>query len=123
MSSDPSPRLHRFDLRFPTTAGTDILDMTPDLEARLAESGVTRGQLLVFVPGSTGAVTTIEYESGCLEDLRTALERVAPVDGEYAHNLRWDDGNGYSHLRAALIGPSLTLPIEGGHLVHGTWQQ
>lgn len=123
MSTASPPRLHRFELRFPTTAGTDILDMTPELEAEVGRSGVEQGQLSIFVPGSTGAVTTIEYEPGCLEDLRAALDRVAPVDGEYVHNLRWGDGNGYSHVRAALVGPSLTVPIEDGVLVHGTWQQ
>ena len=116
-------RLYRYGLEVPTTAGTDLLDLTPELDARLADSGVERGQLAVFVPGSTGAVTTIEYESGCLEDLRAALDKIAPVDGEYAHNLRWGDGNGYSHVRAALVGPSLVLPVEDGRLVHGTWQQ
>ena len=73
--------------------------------------------------GSTGAVTTIEYEPGALEDLRRALERVAPMEGEYEHNLRWGDGNGYSHVRSALLGPSISVPIQDGAPVIGTWQQ
>jgi secondary thiamine-phosphate synthase enzyme len=89
----------------------------------VAAAGIASGWLLVFVPGSTGAVTTIEFESGCLEDLRRALERLAPRDGEYAHNLRWGDGNGYSHVRAALVGPSLNVPVHDGRPELGTWQQ
>jgi len=75
------------------------------------------------VPGSTAAVTTIEFEPGAVEDLKRAIERLAPADGEFAHNLRWGDGNGYAHVRAALLGPSLTVPIANGALATGTWQQ
>ena len=114
---------HRTTVEIPTTADTDIVDLTPEVRSFVQESGVDCGWLLVFVPGSTGAITTIEYESGCLADLQRAFEQLAPRDGEYAHNLRWGDGNGYSHLRAALIGPSLTVPIEAGDLLLGTWQQ
>jgi secondary thiamine-phosphate synthase enzyme len=78
---------------------------------------------MVFVPGSTGAVTTIEFESGAVNDLKRAIEQIAPRDGEYEHNLRWHDGNGYSHVRAALMGPSLVLPISEGRVQTGTWQQ
>ncbi len=106
-----------------TTAGTDILDLTDDVEARVAESGVNEGQVLVFTPGSTGAITTIEYESGVIEDLKAAIERIAPQDMHYAHDARWGDGNGYSHVRSALLGGSFTLPIVDGCVVHGTWQQ
>ena len=116
-------RLERTELKVPTTAGTDILDLTSDVESFVASTEVRDGWVLVFVPGSTGVVTTIEYESGCLEDLERAFERLAPSSGEYAHNLRWGDGNGFSHVRAALMGPSLTLPLHAGRVVRGTWQQ
>ena len=116
-------RLHRETLEKGTTAGTDVLDLTADVQAVVEAAGVDRGWVLVFAPGSTAGVTTIEYESGCLEDLARAVERLAPRDGDYVHNLRWGDGNGYSHVRAALMGPSLTLPIHEGRVEHGTWQQ
>ena len=106
-----------------TTAGTDILDITDEVEARVAESGVTEGQVLVFTPGSTGAITTLEYESGVIEDLKAAIERIAPLEMHYAHDARWGDGNGYSHVRSALLGGSFTLPILDGRVVRGTWQQ
>ena len=115
--------LERTEISLPTTSDTDILDLTPEVAGLVSRSGVQSGWTLVFVPGSTGAVTTIEFESGCLEDLREAVERLAPRSGEYAHNLRWGDGNGYSHVRAALLGPSLTVPIHDGSLALGTWQQ
>lgn len=105
------------------SAGTDIHDVTAQVAEAVAKSGIARGMVTVHVPGSTGAVTTIEYESGCLADLKRLLEELAPEGGEYAHNLRWHDGNGYSHLRAALLGPSLTVPVLDGAPVLGTWQQ
>ena len=116
-------RLHRETLEKSTTADTDILDLTADVEAVVDATGVDRGWVMVFAPGSTAGITTIEYESGCLEDLTRAVEQLAPRDGDYAHNLRWGDGNGYSHVRAALLGPSLTVPVAEGRLVLGTWQQ
>ena len=117
------PTLHRAEIEVSTTDRTDIVDLTGEIERFVAGTGVGEGWVLVFVPGSTGGVTTIEYESGCLEDLRAAFERLAPRDGDYAHNLRWGDGNGFSHVRAALLGPSLTLPVHAGRVIHGTWQQ
>lgn len=115
--------IHRITLERATTAETDVLDVTDEVVRAVAESGVREGTVTVFTPGATAGVTTIEYESGCLEDLRRALEVVAPRDGEYAHNLRWGDGNGYSHVRAALLGPSLTVPVADGRPILGTWQQ
>jgi len=106
-----------------TTGDTDILDLSGDVETFVNETGVREGWVMVFVPGSTGAVTTIEFESGAINDLKRAIEQIAPRDGEYEHNLRWGDGNGYSHVRAALMGPSLVLPISEGRLQTGTWQQ
>jgi len=116
-------RLHRETLERETTGDTDILDLTNDVESIVESTGVERGWVMVFAPGSTAGITTIEYESGCLADLSRAVEQLAPRDGDYAHNQRWGDGNGYSHVRAALMGPSLVLPIDQGRVEHGTWQQ
>jgi secondary thiamine-phosphate synthase enzyme len=110
-------------LSFTTTADTDIIDITADVARRVAGSGFSDGHVLVFVPGSTAAVTTIEYESGVVRDLKAAVERLAPVGIPYRHDARWGDGNGYAHVRAALLGPSLCVPLIDGRLVLGTWQQ
>jgi secondary thiamine-phosphate synthase enzyme len=106
-----------------TTAETDILDLTPEIGENVGRSGIDRGILTLFTPGSTAALTTIEYESGVINDLKAAIERLAPKNLSYEHDRRWGDGNGYSHVRAALLKPSLTIPIEGGTLLLGTWQQ
>ncbi len=98
-------------------------DVTPELQAFVAEAGIETGALIVQLTGSTGAVTTIEYEPGALEDLRRALDGLAPADGEYAHNARWGDGNGFSHVRSALLKTSLSIPVLHGQLALGTWQQ
>ena len=98
-------------------------DLTESVAVWLDSISATAGQVTVFVPGSTGAVTTIEYEPGALRDLGEALEAIAPSDRSYHHDLRWGDGNGFSHLRAALMGPSLTVPVAAGRCVLGTWQQ
>ena len=110
-------------LKRQTTADTDVLDLTPDLADFVSQSGVAEGLLVIFVPGSTAGITTIESESGAIADFKRAVERVAPRDEHYEHNLRWGDGNGYSHIRAALLGPSLTVPVSEGQLELGTWQQ
>lgn len=102
---------------------TDTHDLSESVRALVRDSGIQHGVAVVFTPSSTSALTTIEYESGALEDLRRALDQIAPPDVEYQHNLRWGDGNGHSHLRAALIGPSLSIPIVEGQLYMGTWQQ
>lgn len=101
----------------------DMHDLTHDVEACIDESGITDGMVVVSVPGSTASVTTIEFESGALADLADAIQRLAPEDMLYAHDARWGDGNGFSHVRAALMGPSASLPIHDGRLVRGTWQQ
>jgi len=98
-------------------------DVTGEVAALVADSGVRDGVVVVSLTGSTGAVTTIEYEGGALADLRLALERVAPRDADYAHNARWGDGNGFSHIRSALLKTSVAVPILGGELQLGTWQQ
>jgi secondary thiamine-phosphate synthase enzyme len=110
-------------LSFSTTAGTDVIDITHAVAEKVAGSGIAEGQALVFTPGSTAALTTIEYESGVVRDLIEAIERIAPKDMDYRHDARWGDGNGYAHVRAALLGPSLTVPVSNGRLALGTWQQ
>ena len=101
----------------------DILDITDAVSKAVVESGLKNGVVTVFVPGSTGALTTIEYEPGLLKDLPNMLERIAPRNIPYEHEKRWHDGNGHSHVRASLIGPSLTVPFIDGRLTLGTWQQ
>jgi secondary thiamine-phosphate synthase enzyme len=98
-------------------------DITGRLEEMVRGTGVKTGILTVQLVGSTGAITTIEYESGALGDLRRALDRMAPANAEYAHNARWGDGNGFSHVRSALLKTSLSLPVVDGELALGTWQQ
>lgn len=106
-----------------TTARTDIIDLTPQVRKEMERSGVRNGHVTLFIPGSTAGLTTIEYESGAINDLKKAIERMAPEDLYYEHNERWGDGNGYSHVRSALIGPSLHIPVIDGKLTLGTWQQ
>jgi secondary thiamine-phosphate synthase enzyme len=106
-----------------TKGFSDIIDITSPVAAIVEGSKMKNGAVTIFCVGSTGAVTTIEYESGVLEDLKKAIERMAPSDIPYAHDRRWGDGNGFSHVRAALVGPSLTVPITRGALALGTWQQ
>ena len=105
------------------SAGTDVTDVTPQAREFVASGGIQEGVLVVFTPGSTAGVTTIEFEPGAVEDFRRLLEQLAPRDGVYEHNRRWGDGNGYSHVRSALIGPSLAIPVVDGGLELGTWQQ
>jgi secondary thiamine-phosphate synthase enzyme len=116
-----SSAIHRWSVRLPAEFGH--ADITPELEAMVRESGIQTGVLTVQLVGSTGAITTIEYESGALSDLRRALDVIAPVDADYAHNARWGDGNGFSHVRSALLKTSLSLPVVDGALAVGTWQQ
>ena len=106
-----------------TTGRTDIIDITPQVSNEVVQSAVLDGTVTLFVPGSTGALSTIEFESGVINDLKKAIENIAPEDIYYEHNERWGDGNGYSHVRAALLGPSLHVPIIGGRMTLGTWQQ
>jgi secondary thiamine-phosphate synthase enzyme len=110
---------HRFD----TGGDGTIEDLTGIARDVVTDSGVTTGQLTVAVPGSTAAITTIEYEPGLLRDLPEFFERIIPSKRTYGHDATWGDGNGFSHLRAALIGPSVTVPVSGGAPVLGTWQQ
>ncbi len=115
--------LQSFSLEVKTTSGTDVLDLTPAVQEKVRESGVEKGLAHLFISGSTAALTTIEYESGVVNDLKAAIERLIPQDLVYEHDRRWGDGNGYAHVRAALFKPSLSIPIEDGALKLGTWQQ
>lgn len=115
--------IKNFSLTVATTADTDVVDLTPLLQQQVAAAGIDQGLLTVFTPGSTAAITTIEYESGVVEDLKQAIARLIPRELTYDHDRRWGDGNGYAHVRAAFFKPSLSILIEERHLVLGTWQQ
>ena len=113
---------HRsFSFQFPAEYGHR--DVTSEVAQTVAESGVRTGVAAVQLVGSTGAVTTIEYEPGALEDLRHALDTIAPTDAHYEHNARWGDGNGFSHIRSALLKTGISVPIVASQLALGTWQQ
>jgi secondary thiamine-phosphate synthase enzyme len=101
----------------------DIKDVTDQVRDLVRQSGIREGLATIFVAGATAGVTTVEYESGLVADLKAAFERIVPQDVPYAHDSRWGDGNGFSHVRAALLKPSLSVPVSGGKLVTGTWQQ
>ena len=101
----------------------DVLDMTEDVQKAVTESKLANGVATVFVPGSTAAVTTMEYEQGLAKDFPNMLERAAPKTVTYEHQKRWHDDNGHSHVKASLVGPSLSVPFVGGRLALGTWQQ
>lgn len=106
-----------------TRGETDMIDISEHISKAVRESGLSNGIVTVFVKGSTAAITTIEYEPGLLKDFPNMLERVAPKGIEYEHEKAWHDGNGHSHVRASLLGPSLTIPFVDGGLALGTWQQ
>ncbi|RKZ19131.1 YjbQ family protein [bacterium] len=110
-------------LTIETKGFSHIIDITNQLESAVEESGIENGIALVFVPGSTGGVTTIEYEPGLLKDFPELMEKLIPSNRSYHHDQTWHDGNGFSHLRSSLIGTSLVLPIYRGSVIHGTWQQ
>jgi secondary thiamine-phosphate synthase enzyme len=115
--------LETFFLEMSTTAGTDILDLTAPVQELVGGTGIAQGLVQLFISGSTAALTTIEYESGVVNDLRSAIERLFPQDIPYEHDRRWGDGNGYAHVRAAFLKPDLTIPLANGRLALGTWQQ
>jgi secondary thiamine-phosphate synthase enzyme len=106
-----------------TRGEPDMVDITGQLAGSIRNARLKDGIATIFVPGATGALTTIEYEPGLLEDFPTMLDRIAPRNGTYEHERRWHDGNGHSHVRASLIGPSITIPFENGRPTLGTWQQ
>ena len=109
-------------INFKTKGDGDTIDLTDEVRSTLKQSGVKDGMAVVFVPGSTAAITTVEYEGGLLKDLKEAFERLVPQGHPYAHN-HGGDSNGHAHVRAAIVGPSAAIPIEGGRLTLGTWQQ
>ena len=106
-----------------TSGNGDVIDITGSVTGAVREATVANGTVTIFSPSATSALTTLEYESGCVEDLQRLFNEIADPKRHYAHNARWGDGNGHSHLRAALLGPSLTIPIIDGGLTLGTWQQ
>jgi secondary thiamine-phosphate synthase enzyme len=106
-----------------TRGNTDIMDITRELERLVTESGLKSGTMTVFCPSSTSGLTTVEYEPGAISDLKGMFEELVPSQRDYAHNATWGDGNGYSHMRASLLGPSLTIPFIERSLTLGTWQQ
>jgi secondary thiamine-phosphate synthase enzyme len=106
-----------------TQGNTDIIDITGNVESQVHNSGFNEGQVLIFVGGSTAGITTIEYEPGLLKDYPNFFERIIPSNITYRHDNTWHDGNGYAHIRAALQGPSFTVPFSKGKLLLGTWQQ
>ena len=110
-------------MRFRTHREGEIIDITDKTQRVVESSRMRSGVAVLFVPGSTGAITTIEYEPGLLADLPIALERLAPKDASYEHEKRWHDGNGHSHIRASTIGPDLSVPFRDKKLTLGTWQQ
>ena len=115
--------VHSGRLEFSTDGDGDVIDLTEGVESVVRSAGVDSGVVTVFVPGSTAAVTTMEFEPGGVRDLREALERLLPREGDYEHNRLNHDTNSHAHMRAAIVGPSQSVPIEGGRLATGTWQQ
>jgi len=106
-----------------TQGNADIQDITNQLSQIIGDSGLVNGTVTLFTPSATSALTTIEYESGCVSDLQRLFDEIVDPDRHYAHNARWGDGNGHSHVRAALLGPSLSIPFVDQRLTLGTWQQ
>ena len=116
-------KMHCETIEISLEKGPDIFDISPLLVNGIQASGIRNGCLNATMVGSTGSLTTIEHEPGVVEDLKKAMDRMAPPDIAYAHELAWHDGNGHSHVQAALMGPSISLPIRQGRLRLGTWQQ
>jgi secondary thiamine-phosphate synthase enzyme len=115
--------VHSDELRFSTQGDTAVVDITAEVRAIVDERGVAEGQALIFVRGSTAAISTMEFEPGGVQDLRAMLERLIPAAGDYEHNRLNHDSNSHAHQRATLIGPSQAVPVIGGRLALGTWQQ
>ena len=115
--------IHTAKLTEKTRGHCDIIDITNKVKDEIERQKIRRGLATLFVSGSTASLTTIEYESGVLKDLKELLEKLIPSDRKYHHDDRWGDDNGYSHLRASLLGPSLQVPIDDGRMLLGTWQQ
>ncbi len=110
-------------IEFSTNGNADMVDVTEQVAQVVAESELSSGIVTLFTPSATSGLTTIEYESGCINDLGRLFDEIVNPQRHYDHNARWHDGNGHSHVRAALLGPSLTVPFVNGRLTLGTWQQ
>ena len=110
-------------IQFETKGRNEVVDLTDNLRQLVSQSGISHGSALVFVPGATGALSTIEFEPGLVKDFPILMEKLIPERDYYFHNETWHDGNGHSHLKATLIGPSLTIPFADSRLILGTWQQ
>ena len=110
-------------ISFRTRGNGEVVDITDQVARKVADSELTDGTITIFSPSATSSLTTMEYESGAVTDLQALFERLVPQSAEYRHDLRWGDGNGHSHARAALFGPSLTVPFVDQRLTLGTWQQ
>ena len=110
-------------IKFSTKGNTDIVNITAETASAVLSSGLKNGSVTVFVPGSTGSVTTVEYEPGLVQDLKVFFEKIAPESGEYQHNIRLKDGNGHAHVRATLLGPGISVPFVDGKMQLGKWQQ
>ncbi|MBT3315726.1 MAG: YjbQ family protein [Anaerolineae bacterium] len=115
--------LKTFTLQFETQGNGDIRDITEAVAEQIFSSEIKNGTVTIFAPSATSALTTIEYESGCVSDLQRLFDEIVDPNRHYEHNARWHDGNGHSHVRAALLGPSLTVPFVESRLTLGTWQQ
>ena len=122
-ANPPNMKVVSDTIKLQTEGEGDMIDMTSQLSNIVRESKIKNGTVTIFVSGSTAAVTTIEYESGLIHDFPVMLSRLVPKDIEYEHDNTWHDGNGHSHVRSSLIGPSITIPIIHGKLTLGTWQQ
>ncbi|MGH2986930.1 MAG: secondary thiamine-phosphate synthase enzyme YjbQ [Solirubrobacterales bacterium] len=115
--------VHTSEIRCSTRGDSDVIDITRELAAVIADSGISDGQASAFVRGSTAAVTTMEFEPGGVHDLRALLDRLIPIEGDYEHNRLNHDSNSHAHQRASIVGPSEVVPVIGGHAALGTWQQ
>ena len=116
-------KVYSDNINIKTSGENDIIDITDKTQKIIEESKIKDGIICLFIPGSTGGITTIEYEPGLKKDLPIALEKIAPKDIYYYHHETWHDDNGRSHVKASIIGPSITIPIRDSRLIHGTWQQ
>ena len=111
------------EINLKTNGEVDIIDITDDIQNVISKSKIKSGIVCVFCPGSTGTITTVEYEPGLKKDIPRALQKIVPKGEHYDHHETWHDDNGHSHVRASLMGPGITIPIKNGKVIHGTWQQ
>ena len=114
---------YQADFRISTRGRCDVMDITPQVSSVVSASGIHSGVVNISGTGSTLGITTLEFEPGCVSDLKRALEKIAPSNTDYAHNARWGDENGYAHLRSALMGTAKSFPVAQGRVLIGTWQQ